>query len=207
MCPIFIDTRGSGEEKLYTHLKARHLAVKRQLMESGDIVFGEVGIERKTVSDLYKSAMDKRLWRQLDTLRKTYKIPILIIEDFQSFRQLDKVTRGIITTLILFWKQQIIFTFDYLESIKWIEALFLKYGVGKSNREPPAMVKKQKTIKSIRLEALQCVKGIGIVKAKLILEKNPKIFSMKPYKLDLAVKGLNKRSKLLLENIIKGGVS
>jgi len=30
---------------------------------------------------------------------------------------------------------------------------------------------------------------------------------MKPYKLDLAVKGLNKRSKLLLENIIKGGVS
>ena len=203
--PIFCDSR--KEDNIIRELKHRHLAIDVRLLESADYCFGDVGIERKTVSDLYNSAMSKRLWTQLGTLRKTYKIPILIIENFQSFRQLDKVTQGIITTLILFWKQQIIFSFDYLESSKWIEALFLKYGVGKSNREPPAMVKKQKTIKSIKLEALQCVKGIGVVKAKLILEKNPKIFSMKPYKLDLAIKGLNKRSKLLLENIIKGGVS
>jgi len=203
--PIFCDSR--KEDNIIRELKHKHLAIDVRLLESADYCFGDVGIERKTVSDLYNSAMSKRLWTQLDTLRKTYKIPILIIEDFQSFRQLDKVTQGIITTLILFWKQQIIFSFDYLESSKWIEALFLKYGVGKSNREPPAAVKKQKTIKSIKLEALQCVKGIGVVKAKLILEKNPKIFSMKPYKLDLTIKGLNKRSKLLLENIIKGGVS
>jgi len=203
--PIFCDSR--KEDNIIRELKHKHLAIDVRLLESADYCFGDVGIERKTVSDLYNSAMSKRLWTQLGTLRKTYKIPILIIENFQSFRQLDKVTQGIITTLILFWKQQIIFSFDYLESSKWIEALFLKYGVGKSNREPPAAVKKQKTIKSIKLEALQCVKGIGVVKAKLILEKNPKIFSMKPYKLDLAVKGLNKRSKLLLENIIKGGVS
>jgi len=203
--PIFCDSR--KEDNIIRELKHKHLAIDVRLLESADYCFGDVGIERKTVSDLYNSAMSKRLWTQLGTLRKTYKIPILIIENFQSFRQLDKVTQGIITTLILFWKQQIIFSFDYLESSKWIEALFLKYGVGKSNREPPAAVKKQRTIKSIKLEALQCVKGIGVVKAKLILEKNPKIFSMKPYKLDLAVKGLNKRSKLLLENIIKGGVS
>jgi len=203
--PIFCDSR--KEDNIIRELKHKHLAIDVRLLESADYCFGDVGIERKTVSDLYNSAMSKRLWTQLGTLRKTYKIPILIIENFQSFRQLDKVTQGIITTLILFWKQQIIFSFDYLESSKWIEALFLKYGVGKSNREPPAAVKKQKTIKSIKLEALQCVKGIGVVKAKLILEKNPKIFSMKPYKLDLAIKGLNKRSKLLLENIIKGGVS
>ena len=205
MCPIYCDSR--KEDNIIRELNHRHLAIDVRLLESADYCFRDVGIERKTVSDLYSSAMSKRLWTQLDTLRKTYKIPILIIENFQSFRQLDKVTQGIITTLILFWKQQVIFSFDYLESSKWIEALFLKYGVGKSNREPPAAVKKQKTIKSIKLEALQCVKGIGVVKAKLILEKNPKIFSMKPYKLDLAVKGLNKRSKLLLENIIKGGVS
>ena len=203
--PIYCDSR--KEDNIIRELKHKHLAIDVRLLESADYCFGDVGIERKTVSDLYNSAMSKRLWTQLETLRKTYKIPILIIEDFQSFRQLDKVTQGIITTLILFWKQQIIFSFDYLESSKWIEALFLKYGVGKSNREPPAAVKKQRTIKSIKLEALQCVKGIGVVKAKLILEKNPKIFSMKPYKLDLAIKGLNKRSKLLLENIIKGGVS
>jgi len=203
--PIYCDSR--KEDNIIRELKHRHLAIDVRLLESADYCFGDVGIERKTVSDLYNSAMSKRLWTQLDTLRKTYKIPILIVENFQSFRQLDKVTQGIITTLILFWKQQVIFSFDYLETSKWIEALFLKYGVGKSNREPPAAVKKQKTIKSIKLEALQCVKGIGVVKAKLILEKNPKIFSMKPYKLDLTIKGLNKRSKLLLENIIKGGVS
>ena len=203
--PIYCDSR--KEDNIIRELKHKHLAIDVRLLESADYCFGDVGIERKTVSDLYNSAMSKRLWTQLDTLRKTYKIPILIIENFQSFRQLDKVTQGIITTLILFWKQQIIFSFDYLETSKWIEALFLKYGVGKSNREPPAAVKKQKSIKNIKLEALQCVKGIGVVKAKLILEKNPKIFSMKPYKLDLTIKGLNKRSKLLLENIIKGGVS
>ena len=172
--PIFIDDREPKD--IIIELKRRHLAVEIRHLESSDYCFGEVGIERKTIGDLYSSAMDRRLWAQLDTLRRTYKIPIILIEDYHSFKQLDKITQGILTTLVLFWKQQVIFTFGWLETAKWLEALFLKYGAGKSGREPPAAVRKYKTTKEITLEMLQCVAGIGPTTARRILEAIPNIF-------------------------------
>ena len=193
--PIFCDSREPNT--IIQELKRKNLAVKIRFLESADYTFGDIGIERKTTNDLYSSAMDRRLWKQLDTLKRTYKIPLLIIENFQSFKNLDKITQGILTTLILFWKQQIIFTFDWLETAKWIEALFLKYGVGKSGREPPAAVKKYRTTEDIKLEMLQCIRGIGPINAKRILEKLPDIFSSQYETSKLktklnSIKGLNK---------------
>lgn len=202
--PIYCDNREPVE--ILERLKYKHLAVEVKYLESGDYVFGEVGIERKTISDLIDSIYDKRLWSQLDTLRRTYKIPILLIEGWGGLEKLDKFTQGVLTTLLLFWKQSIIFSYDWRETSKWVEVLFLKHGIGKSNRTPPAVVKKHKNIKDIRLEMLQCIQGIGPVTAKKILEAVPDVFSALHDSIDLnkllkSIKGLNKESCSLLVKV------
>ena len=46
---IYIDSRGSGEKELYQLLQMRNLDVTRTKVESGDIVFSGIGLERKSV--------------------------------------------------------------------------------------------------------------------------------------------------------------
>ena len=157
-------------------LKRRNLAVEVRHLDSGDYVFDEVAIERKTVQDLISSCTSgsRHLWKQLETMQNTYKQPILLIEGIIDYN--DRLLMGILTTIILFWKYQTIFSKDKNETVEWIEKLFTKYGVGKTSRIPPAAVRKYKEIKDIQFEMLQCIQGIGTVKAKKILEQNPDIF-------------------------------
>ncbi len=54
--------------------------VKKQMLTVADYVIRDVGIERKTVNDLYKSILDGRLYSQLDRLSKAYSRRILLIE-------------------------------------------------------------------------------------------------------------------------------
>jgi len=199
--PLYVDYRELAE--IVQELRQHQLAVEVMYLESGDYAFGEVGIERKTMSDLINSVTDRRLWKQLDTLRRTYAIPILLLEGWGSYSTLDKFTQGVITTLLLFWKQSIIISHDWLESAKWIEGLFLKYGVGKSNREPPAVVKKPKTIRDTKLEMLQCIQGVGPVTAKKILDAVPNIF-LNNINLEVLkhIKNVSEKSYSLLCNVL-----
>ena len=57
------------------------------LLHSGDYVFSNVGIERKTLRDLWGSitSKDKRIWRQMFELKRNFERPYLIVEEF-NFR-------------------------------------------------------------------------------------------------------------------------
>src|SRR2546430_2384981 len=46
----------------------------------GDHVCGEIGIERKTVSDFFGSLIRKRLFEQLRRLRDSYPVALLVLE-------------------------------------------------------------------------------------------------------------------------------
>jgi Fanconi anemia group M protein len=201
--PLFIDDREPDE--IVRHLKKLNLAVEIKHIESGDYVFGDVAIERKTIADLVNSVTsgDRRFWTQLDTMRRTYQQPILLIEDWDRVDYEDRLTMGIITTVILFWRYQTIFSMDKKDTVDWIATLFTKYGVGKTGRIPPAAVIRAITPKEIRWAMLQCIAGVGPKTATKILEEIPDIFSglFNPYDLKnylTKVKGLKKESLELL---------
>ena len=46
----------------------------------GDYVVGEVAVERKTVSDFFSSLIKQRLFEQVQRLRESYPVPLVLVE-------------------------------------------------------------------------------------------------------------------------------
>jgi len=200
--PIFIDKRGTGEEELYELLNERHLAVERRFIESGDIVFGGVGIERKTVNDLVSSVISKKhhLWDQFKVLKSTYKIPLLIVEGNINYK--DRMVSGILASVVLGWRLPYINTHDIHQTTDLIRSLFTKYGVAKTNTYPPKAVIKEASIERIRWAMIQCIVGIGPQMARKILTIAPftQLANTNPVWLSNQVKYLGpKRAKKLID--------
>lgn len=207
--PLFVDDREPEEIILY--LKRQHLDVQVHHNESGDYVFGDVAIERKTINDLIGSVMSKnrRLWDQLDTMKKTYQQPILLVEGMINWK--DPYLSGILTTVILFWKYQTVFTLGPGETALAIAHLFTKYGIGKSGRLPPAAVKKQPTYKTVLLEMLQCIEKIGPKTAVSVLSQftEEEWATVDLFEFDerlRKVKGLPRSAREMLTKVFRGGV-
>jgi len=205
-----VDNRGSGEADLAKLLKEMQLAVEVIHIDSGDIVFGDVGIERKTTNDLVNSVMGKNrhFWEQLDVLKNTYKKPFVLLEGQLNYK--DAWVSGVFFSIIYGWGIPIIPTFNLQDSALAIKRLFIKYGSGKSKSYPPSAVRKADTPEKIRWMMLQCIKGIGPKAAtKIIKEINPFVYIERFTDIILEerlkkVKGLNKRSKELLIQVFKG---
>jgi Fanconi anemia group M protein len=173
--PIYVDSRGSGEQEVYTLLKAKHLDVKRQYIESGDIVFGDesngyVGIERKTISDLVNSVTGKNrhFWEQIKVLKETYKYPLVIVEGALDYK--DKLISGILFSLTFGWRIQWISTYNTYDTAEAITRMFTRYGTNKASGYPPACVKKAMSPDKIKWAMLQCVRNVGPTTATNILK-------------------------------------
>jgi len=206
--PIFVDDR--EPEEVIKGLRRQNLAVQIHHNDSGDYVFGEVAIERKTISDLIGSVCSKqhRLWDQLGTMKDTYQQPMLLIEGMVNWK--DPYLSGILTTVLLFWKYQTIFTLGMEETALAVGHLFTKQGIGKSGRIPPAAVRKQSTPLDIMREMLQCVEGIGPKTAYRILDEITleNFAHLDIFHLDDAlseIKGLPSKSRKLLTQVFRGG--
>lgn len=187
-----------------------HLAVEVRHIDSGDIVFGDVGIERKTLNDLTNSiyGANKHFWEQIKVLKNTYKNSFILIEGLIDWK--DKFLAGVVFSILIGWKVSIINTYNLQDSAYAIKSLFIKYGSSRTKAYPPSAVRKADTPERIRWMMLQCVRGIGPVAAKKILENiNPFVLPDRVEK-ELfpsilgKVKGLNKRSKGLLIQVFKG---
>lgn len=61
-------------------LEAAGASVRIVSLKSGDYHVGPVGVERKTESDLARSIVDGRLFRQAGAMRRAYSRPLLIVE-------------------------------------------------------------------------------------------------------------------------------
>jgi len=206
---IFIDNRGSGEADLAKLLKEMHLAVEVRHIDSGDIVFGDVGIERKTLNDLTNSVygMNRHFWEQVKVLKDTYRYPFILVEGLIDWK--DKFVAGVVFSIMLGWRICIINTYNLQDTANSIKSLFIKYGASKSKGYPPAAVRKADTPEKIRWMMLQCIRGIGPVASKRIMKALPDIFRACYYPVAFKkgldeVKGLNKRSKELLIQVFKG---
>jgi len=202
---IYIDNRGSGEEEIYNLLSKKHLAVERIHIDSGDIVFGKLGIERKTISDLVNSVTgnNRHLWEQLELLKNTYEIPILLIEGPINYK--NKLITGILFAIVLKWRIPYINTYNIYDSAEAIHRMFIKSGQNITKSYPPSGVKKEITPKKIQWAMIQCVRGIGPTLAKEILNKVEfnSISNTDPKELSKSIKGLGLKTATKLVEVFK----
>jgi ERCC4-type nuclease len=185
-------------------LRHRNVPLEIVHIESGDYVFGDVAIERKTISDFLTTVHTQikegnRLFNQLKILRDTYKLPFLLIEGPVYWD--DPYLAGPISTLLLFMDYRILFSMDASETANMVAKLFFKYGVERTNRPAPPKVVRALNPEKIRWGMVQCVPGIGPGAAKKIMDAAPSLFSCyNPPDLDQlkTIKGLNKEAVKLL---------
>ncbi len=76
--PLYVDANEPRE--IADLLRGLGVEVERRKIAPGDYVCGEVGIERKTVSDFFASLVRKRLFEQLRRLRDSYPVALMILE-------------------------------------------------------------------------------------------------------------------------------
>ena len=76
--PLYVDTNEPKE--IAARLTELGVEVERKKIAPGDYVCGEIGIERKTVSDFFRSLIQQRLFEQLRRLRESYPVALLVLE-------------------------------------------------------------------------------------------------------------------------------
>ena len=202
--PIYIDNRGDGEKDIAAILQKKNYPVVVQHIESGDYVFDEVGIERKTVTDLLNTLMSKEkghdLWTQIQTLKDTYKKPAVLIEGFIDWH--DRQVSGVLLGITNGYGIPYYNSLNHEQSADIIGRVWERYGVARTAHQPPAAVKRGFTPKQIQWCMLQTIPHIGGVMASKILELNPYIFTDTSHVYNFNIKGFNKDSKDLLLRVL-----
>lgn len=146
-------------------------------LEVGDIIDGDLCIERKTGEDFLASLKDRRIFNQAINLRQNYKCPIIIVENdlngiskMIAFKNIgismDQV-RGATASLYAKYGIPVLFCSTHYHFMDLVQRLLIK-SKESCNMEvfTPAI---KKTINDPKLQVLLQIPGIGETKAKKIL--------------------------------------
>lgn len=142
--------------------------VKFEQLIIGDYLINNTIIERKTKSDLINSIMDKRIFSQLDNIKK-YPNYLLIIEE-NNFQHIinENVIRGFILSAIAKSKIPIIFTKNEKDTAKYLSILANKKEKSSYSIRPSRnFLSSEKQIQFI----LEGFPNIGPVKAKELIKE------------------------------------
>ena len=154
--------------------------LEKKPLKIGDYIIGNIAIERKTVSDLISSMINKRLIEQLTQIKR-YKQPLLIIEgDIQEIldenSNISKAIRGLILSIITNHKIPIIFSKNYKDTAEYLIALAKQQLKSKTPISLHSRI--PKTIKEQKSYILEAFPNIGPKKAELLLNKFKTISSV-----------------------------
>ena len=142
-------------------------------LKIADYLIGQTAIERKTVSDLISSMINKRLIQQLNQM-KEYPQKLLIVEgNLQEVLEEDtniaKALRGFLLSIITNYQTPIIQTSDYIDTAKYLITL------AKQQLKPQTPISLHsripKTKKEQKQYVLESFPNIGPAKAKKLLKK------------------------------------
>ena len=186
---IVVDKRekNSGIPEL---LKQSGVFVDFATLKVGDyIVFNNVAIERKTISDLLTSFYDGRLFIQCSELVKHFSSPLLIVEgniiedlkfesreSFRSYNQKFQLVYDSLITVVLDFKIPLVHTPNIEHTANFLIAiankLSKKYSYGPLLRK----IKKQTSEQIQQLSVLSSLPGVGgMFAVKMLNEfKTPK---------------------------------
>lgn len=76
--PLYVDV--NEPEDITARLRTLGVEAERKRLAPGDYVCGEIGIERKSLSDFFGSLVKKRLFEQLRRLREAYPVALMVLE-------------------------------------------------------------------------------------------------------------------------------
>lgn len=147
--------------------------IEFEQLKVGDYIVKDVVIERKTVTDLHGSIINKRLFNQIEEL-KQYENKLLIIEglEHQDIYNDNKgissnAIRGFLLSITLKHKIPIIFSNTPFDTAKYIEVLSKK-----KSKELPLNVTKKSFNKKEQLQfIIESFPNIGPKNAKKLLEE------------------------------------
>jgi len=95
----------------------------------GDYVIGNIGIERKSVSDFHQSIIKRRIFDQVCRLREAYEKSILIVEgdlyslfDERGFKQY----LGALASIIIDFDTPVIFTRNKVETAYMLRSIWVR---------------------------------------------------------------------------------
>jgi len=111
-------------------LSRKGVQVSIRKLDVGDYIIGELGIERKSVKDFYRSIIDGRLFDQLKRLSDAYSNNLLILEgdvmNFLSKSGNPKSILGGIITIILGFNTKLLYSRDIDETIEILHIIWRK---------------------------------------------------------------------------------
>ncbi|UZE93756.1 MAG: hypothetical protein IB618_03235 [Candidatus Pacearchaeota archaeon] len=171
---IIIDKREKNSMVL-SELIERKQQIKLQQLKVADYIIGNIGIERKTISDFISSMLNKRLLRQLEEL-KQYPQQALIIEGTDDFPlyEFGKVNpnaiRGMMLSIMLDFQIPIILTKNYEDTAGFL--ILLEKKQKKKPKEISLIIKKKAyNLAEQQQFILEAFPGIGPATAKKLLRK------------------------------------
>ncbi|MEK6914435.1 MAG: ERCC4 domain-containing protein [Nanoarchaeota archaeon] len=153
--------------------KSPEISLEIKSLKIADYIIKDIAIERKTVSDLISSMINKRLIQQLKQI-KIYNKSLLIIEGdldkvIDEENNISKALRGLLISISINHKIPIIRTKDYEDTAKYLitlakQQLKEKIEISLHSRIP-------KTKKEQKSYVLESFPNVGPVKAKKLIEK------------------------------------
>jgi ERCC4-type nuclease len=168
---IIVDNR-ENNSLVYLELKKMGLNVLFEQLEIADYLVNGVAIERKTISDFKSSIINKRIFSQIDNLKKYPKF-ILIIEGIQDEDIYSGIIhensfRGMILSLVLNYEVPIIYTKNEKDTAKYISVIASR----KEKRNNSIRISKSKFSDKERVQfILEGFSGIGPVAARKLVER------------------------------------
>ncbi|MBU0466415.1 MAG: hypothetical protein KJ718_04980 [Nanoarchaeota archaeon] len=156
-----------------TFLEEKGFQIEWKQLPVADYIIKNIAIERKTISDLKSSIVNKRIIQQLLELKQYPKHFLLVEgildEDLYSSSGLhENALRGFLLSVALDYQVPIIFTHNEEDTAKYISVL------AKKTDKPKSSIRASKLFKS-REEQLQFIlegfPNLGSVKAKALIKK------------------------------------
>ena len=198
---VIVDNR-ENNSLVISELISLNNKLELKQLEVADYLIGNIAIERKTISDLISSMLNKRLFKQLENL-KQYENSLLIVENYPALNLKEtnlneNAIRGLILSVSLDYKIPIIFTKDEKDT-----ALFLSLLAKRKKAEISLRSKIPLTPQQQLQFILEGFPNIGPKTAKKLLENYKTIKSLMNTPEDEIKKLIGKRSEKFLELINK----
>lgn len=142
--------------------------VKFEQLIIGDYLINDLVIERKTKSDLISSIIDKRIFNQLENLKKYPNYLLIIEENNFQLTLSENVIRGFIISTVVKSKVPIIFTKNEKDTAKYLSILANKKEKSSYSLRP------SRNFLSSEKQAQYILEGfpnIGPIKAKELIKQ------------------------------------
>lgn len=170
--PIIVDTR-EKQSLIAANLLEKKANIKFEKLDIGDYLIEDTIVERKTFSDFVGSMINKRLFSQLQEIKK-YPKYFLILEGFyynySDFNVHKNAIKGMLLSIATDFQIPIIYTENEKDTANFLILVAKRYEKPKIQNA----IRQTKTLKTLEQQKqfiLEGFPGIGSVAAKSLLKK------------------------------------